>query len=86
MLNVLKKDCTRGECSSRFGESVLNLIVRRIQRSMATQVCSVYLFDPNDQCYVLMASEGLNKEAVGRVRLSATEGLVGTVVTASGTY
>lgn len=79
MLNVLKKIVQEVSVAPDL-ESVLNLIVRRIQRSMATQVCSVYLFDPSDQCYVLMASEGLNKEAVGRVRLSATEGLVGTVV------
>ena len=61
-------------------ESALNLIVHRVQRAMKTQVCSVYLFDPRDQHYVLMASEGLNPESVGAVRLSAGEGLVGLVV------
>lgn len=79
MLNVLRKIVQEVSVAPDL-ETVLNLIVRRIQRSMATQVCSVYLFDPSDQRYVLMASEGLNKEAVGSVRLSASEGLVGTVV------
>ena len=79
MLNVLRKIVQEVSVAPDL-ETVLNLIVRRIQRSMATQVCSVYLFDPSDQRYVLMASEGLHKEAVGSVRLSASEGLVGTVV------
>lgn len=79
MLNVLRTIVQEVSAAPDL-ETVLNLIVQRIQRSMHTQVCSVYLFDPADQCYVLMASEGLNKEAVGSVRLSASEGLVGTVV------
>ncbi|WP_415886147.1 phosphoenolpyruvate--protein phosphotransferase [Neptuniibacter sp. QD37_6] len=79
MLDVLKKIVQEVSIAPDL-DSVLNLIVRRIQRAMSTEVCSVYLFDPEDQCYVLMATEGLNQEAVGSVRLSAEEGLVGMVV------
>jgi phosphotransferase system enzyme I (PtsP) len=60
-------------------DSVLDLIVRRIQRSMRTQMCSVYLFNTKKQRYILMATQGLNKDAVGSVSLSASEGIVGLV-------
>ena len=79
MLNVLRKIVQEVSVAPDL-EAVLSLIVRRIQRAMVTQVCSVYLYDASDQCYVLMASEGLNQEAVGSVRLSSAEGLVGMVV------
>ena len=79
MLDVLRKIVQEVNVTPDL-ESVLNLIVRNIQRAIKTEVCSAYLFDESDQHYVLMATEGLNKEAVGRVRLSATEGLVGLVV------
>ncbi|WP_286240404.1 phosphoenolpyruvate--protein phosphotransferase [Neptuniibacter halophilus] len=79
MLDVLRKIVQEVSIAPDL-ESVLNLIVRSVQRSITTEVCSVYLFDPADQRYVLMASEGLNKEAVGSVRLSTAEGLVGLVV------
>ncbi|PIE20893.1 MAG: phosphoenolpyruvate--protein phosphotransferase [Neptuniibacter caesariensis] len=79
MLDVLRKIVQEVSIAPNM-ESILSLIVSSVQRSMKTEVCSVYLFDPSDQRYVLMATEGLNQEAVGRVRLSATEGLVGQVV------
>ena len=46
---------------------------------MQAGVCSVYLFDETDQRYVLMATEGLRKESIGKVRLAMREGLVGLV-------
>jgi phosphotransferase system enzyme I (PtsP) len=46
---------------------------------MQAGVCSVYLFDETDQRYVLMATEGLREESIGKVRLAMREGLVGLV-------
>jgi phosphotransferase system enzyme I (PtsP) len=46
---------------------------------MHTQVCSIYLLDSVTQRYVLMATQGLNREAVGKASLSAAEGVVGLV-------
>ncbi|MCG8414933.1 MAG: GAF domain-containing protein, partial [Pseudomonadales bacterium] len=57
----------------------LDIIVKRVRRSLETQVCSVFLFDADLNSHVLMASEGLNKEAVGHVSLEIGEGLVGLV-------
>lgn len=57
----------------------MELMVSRIQETMQTDVASVYLFDSKEGRYHLMASEGLNADAVGQVTLGFTEGLVGQV-------
>ncbi len=59
--------------------SSLAIITKRVQRSLSTRVCSVYLLDTNIDRYVLMASIGLDEAAVGKVSLGAKEGLVGLV-------
>lgn len=56
----------------------LNIIVARVRAAMETEVCSIYLRDGKER-YVLMASEGLKSEAIGKVSLSRDEGLVGLV-------
>ncbi|MDO6423422.1 phosphoenolpyruvate--protein phosphotransferase [Saccharophagus degradans] len=58
--------------------SVLEIIVRRVKSAMNTEVCSVYLRNETG-AYTLMATDGLNREAVGRVTLAKNEGLVGLV-------
>ncbi|HEY6529957.1 MAG TPA: phosphoenolpyruvate--protein phosphotransferase [Cellvibrionaceae bacterium] len=58
--------------------SVLSIIVARVKSVMNTEVCSVYLRDGSG-AYVLMATDGLNPDSVGRVRLAVNEGLVGHV-------
>eukprot|EP01155_Anaeramoeba_flamelloides_P049745 Anaeramoba_flamelloidesc41699_g1_i11.p2 GENE.c41699_g1_i11~~c41699_g1_i11.p2 ORF type:complete len:144 (-),score=23.01 c41699_g1_i11:8-439(-) len=78
MLSVLRKIVQEVSTAPDL-DSVLDLIVRRIQQAMKTQVCSIFLFDPVRQRYVLRASQGLNQEAVGKVSLSPTEGIVGQV-------
>lgn len=60
-------------------DEVLGVIVKRIRSSMNTDVCSVYLYNPDDKQYILMANEGLNPDAVGRVALSSSQGLVALV-------
>ncbi|WP_432698733.1 phosphoenolpyruvate--protein phosphotransferase [Marinobacterium sp. YM272] len=78
MLSVLRKIVQEVSTAPDL-DSVLDLTVRRIQRAMHTQVCSIYLLDTISQRYVLMATQGLNREAVGTVSLSPTEGVVGLV-------
>jgi len=60
-------------------QSALDIIVHSVRQALNTQVCSVYLLDSDINCHVLMASEGLKKEAVGHVSLAIGEGLVGLV-------
>lgn len=78
MLEILRKIVQEVSAAPDL-DSVLDLIVRRIQRAMRTQMCSVYLFNAKKQRYILMATQGLNKDAVGTVSLSASEGIVGLV-------
>ena len=65
--------------SARSLPQVLTIIVKEVREAMQAGVCSVYLFDETDQRYVLMATEGLRQESIGKVRLSMREGLVGLV-------
>lgn len=58
---------------------VLKIIVTRVQEAMGTDVCSVYLLDPDSNRYILMATQGLNQDSVGKVSLGYSEGLVGLV-------
>lgn len=60
-------------------QSALDIIVHRVRLALKTQVCSVYLLDTDLNSHVLMASEGLQKAAVGHVSLEVGEGLVGLV-------
>lgn len=78
MLELLRK-IVQEVSSAPDVDAVLGLIVRRIQRGMRTDVCSVFLFDLSSQRFVLRASQGLNRKAVGRVSLSSSEGIVGMV-------
>lgn len=65
--------------SARDLTSALDIIVQRVRGAMGTEVCSVYLLDPDSTRYVLMATEGLNKSAVGVVSMGTNEGLIGYV-------
>jgi phosphotransferase system enzyme I (PtsP) len=65
--------------SARNLPEVLSIIVKEVRAAMNAGVCSVYLFDETDQRYVLMATEGLRTESIGKVRLAMREGLVGLV-------
>lgn len=60
-------------------QTALDIMVSSVRDSMGTEVCSVYLLDDVNNRYVLMATEGLNPEAIGNVSLGITEGLVGQV-------
>lgn len=60
-------------------DEALAIIVHRVKEAMAVDVCSVYIKNATTGHYVLMASDGLNPESVGRVRLALNEGLVGLV-------
>ncbi len=60
------------------GQERLDRITHIIADSMATQVCSIYLFRDPDTLE-LCATEGLNADAVHKTRLKLGEGLVGRV-------
>lgn len=60
------------------GQKRLDNITHLIADSMATEVCSIYLFR-DEETLELCASEGLKPEAVHQTRMRLGEGLVGRV-------
>ncbi len=80
MLNTLRR-IVQEVNAARDLPAALDIIVQRVREAMGTEVCSVYLLDPDTSRYVLMATEGLNKSAVGLVTLASNEGLIGYVGT-----
>lgn len=58
----------------------LDRVVTTIAARMEVEVCSIYLFDPQRERLVLRATVGLDRQAVGRVSIRVTEGLVGLVI------
>ena len=55
----------------------LHNVVELVAKRLATDVCSVYLQEPGLPDLTLSATVGLLEEAVGRVQLPVSEGLVG---------
>ena len=63
-----------------YEDDRLDSVVRLIADTMDADVCSIYFRTP-DNTLLLVASQGLLPEAVGRTRLSENEGLVGLIAT-----
>jgi len=78
MLNTLRKIVQEVNAAQDL-KAALTIIVQRVKEAMGSQVCSVYLLDPETNRFVLMATEGLNKKAIGKVSMAPSEGLVGLV-------
>ncbi|WP_342245847.1 phosphoenolpyruvate--protein phosphotransferase [Pseudomonas sp. OTU5201] len=80
MLNTLRKIVQEVNAAKDL-KAALAIIVQRVKEAMGSQVCSVYLLDPETNRFVLMATEGLNKRSIGKVSMAPNEGLVGLVGT-----
>ncbi|MDF1762403.1 MAG: phosphoenolpyruvate--protein phosphotransferase [Oleibacter sp.] len=78
MLEILRRIVQEVSSAKDLGDA-LRVVVARIREATSTEVCSVYLYDADSKRYVLMATEGLNQAAVGKVSLSSSQGLVGLV-------
>ncbi|XPF95819.1 phosphoenolpyruvate--protein phosphotransferase [Colwellia sp. RE-S-Sl-9] len=60
-------------------ESALFRMVTQVKTALNTDCCSIYLADYATEHFVLMASDGLAKDALGNTRIGFSEGLVGLV-------
>jgi phosphotransferase system enzyme I (PtsP) len=60
-------------------DKALNRFVFMVKEAMNTECCSIYFADYSQDQFVLMASDGLNPEAIGHFCMGFTEGLVGLV-------
>ena len=78
MLDTLRR-IVQEVTSAEDLDQALEIIVTRVKQAMGVEVCSVYLKDKALGENVLMASDGLNPESVGQVRLGTLQGLIGLV-------
>lgn len=78
MLDILRRIVQEVSSATELSEA-LRLVVARIREAMQVEVCSIYLAEHESKRYVLMATEGLNPDAVGKVSLNFSQGLVGLV-------
>lgn len=60
-------------------ESALDRMVTQVKEALNTDCCSIYLADYATEHFVLMATDGLAKDALGNTRIGFSEGLVGLV-------
>lgn len=65
--------------STRDLSHVLEIIVQRVKKAISADVCSIYLFDNDEEKFTLMATDGLNEKLVGHVQMAYGSGLVSLV-------
>ncbi|WP_454781413.1 phosphoenolpyruvate--protein phosphotransferase [Legionella sp. WA2022007384] len=78
MLKVLKRIVQEVTAAKQLSEA-LGILVQQINKAINVEAASVYLIDTKHAEYVLIATEGLNKQAQSRVRIAFDSGLVGLV-------
>ena len=64
---------------ARDWDELMRTIVDRTTIAMNVEVCSFYVLDRDEQHLTLSATNGLDREQVGRVRLAVGEGITGRV-------
>jgi phosphotransferase system enzyme I (PtsP) len=78
MLKILKRIVHDVTTASHLTES-LTILVQRVKNALDTEAVSIYLIDDKQAEYVLIATDGLNKQAEFNVRISVNSGLIGLV-------
>jgi phosphotransferase system enzyme I (PtsI)/phosphotransferase system enzyme I (PtsP) len=59
-------------------QSQIDTVVNKVHEAMQAEVCSLYLSE-NGKELVMLATVGLDRQMVGRLRLAMGDGLVGTI-------
>jgi len=65
--------------STQSSDELLELIIRETTSALGTNVCSLYLVVPPGQELLLTATNGLNENMIGKVRMRLGEGITGWV-------
>lgn len=60
-------------------DQALSIIVQRIRQVMNADAVAVYFLDEKTNQLVLMASDGYNQKAIGKIRFNLDQGLIGLV-------
>jgi len=56
---------------------LMHLVIAETTEAAVTDVCSIYLLEPDGEALLLTATNGLSQAGVGRVRLQIGEGITG---------
>ena len=78
MLKILKRIVQDVTTAKHLTEALATL-VQRVRAAVAAEAVSVYLINNKHAEYVLIATDGLNKQAESRVRIPLERGLIGLV-------
>jgi len=78
MLKTLRRIIQEVASASDF-RSALDTMVNCVADALTTESCSVFLLNRQSNEYVLVATNGLNPLAVGKIRIPANQGLIGLV-------
>jgi phosphotransferase system enzyme I (PtsP) len=78
MLKILKR-IVQDVTTASYLTDALATLVDHVREAVAAEAVSVYLIDDKHAEYVLIATNGLNKEAESRVRIGLDSGLIGLV-------
>jgi DNA-binding PucR family transcriptional regulator/putative methionine-R-sulfoxide reductase with GAF domain len=65
--------------STQVPDELLELIIRETTSAIGTDVCSLYLLSPPGAELLLTATNGLNENMIGKVRMKVGEGITGWV-------
>ncbi|WP_133128063.1 phosphoenolpyruvate--protein phosphotransferase [Legionella nagasakiensis] len=78
MLKILKRIVQDVTTTSHLADA-LAILVQQLRKALVAEAVSVFLIDNKHAEYVLIATEGLNKQAESRVRVPLDNGLIGLV-------
>ena len=78
MLDILRRIIQEVNAAPDL-QKALDIIVQRVRVNVGVDVASVYLLDDEHDQYVLMATEGFRKDAIGKVRIDKGKGLISMV-------
>ena len=78
MLKILKRIVQEVTTAGHLTDA-LGILVRRVREAVNSDSVSVYLIDSKQAEYVLIATDGLNKDAEFHVRIAQEKGIIGLV-------
>ena len=78
LLNLLRR-VVEAVTSAKDLKLSLTRLVDMVKNGMQVDACTVFLWDSDIECYVLMATNGLRQDAVGQLTMNKNDGMVGLV-------
>ena len=78
MLKILKRIVQDVTTAHRLSDALI-ILVQSVRKAVSADAVSVFLIDNSHAQYVLIATDGLNKQAESRVRVALDNGLIGLV-------